>query len=221
MGKALPTIKLDGTDHITIDTSVNTVTIGGEIANGVFTSAKPGGKPNPIPMLIGFANTTLNVPINAVHVTFTVDAIAGKLTGGKIGGAILDTDVQKVLLPGIGAQLTAEVAAGAQDSATIEQMFDNGGVAATGVQQRPAKSRRPGCALRQTISASMVARLTAISVPECFASAGREHHQQLGADCSRPHAQDQGRGVVGTHVRSGDGDVLAAGRGYAKAMGSG
>jgi hypothetical protein len=147
VGAALPTIALDGSDHITIDTSVATVTIGGELRGNVFTSDKPSGKPNPLQMLIDFANTPVRVPINAAHVSFTVDAVAGTITGGKIGGAMLLTDVQNTFLPALGAQLTAQVAAAQDGSAQIESLFDTGGTATAGCNKTCKEPSTGKCAV--------------------------------------------------------------------------
>ncbi len=126
---ATPSISFSGQDALAIDTAVSQVTIGGTIVNNVFTSEAPSGTPHPLSISVPVASAVVAIPLNAIHLQFTIDATAHTLTSGLIGGAILETDLDNTLIPTLAASLTVEIAAGNDSSVVVSALFDTGGAA--------------------------------------------------------------------------------------------
>jgi hypothetical protein len=110
-----------------IDPTVAAGVFTGTIASDAFSSTSPLMPPDTqltlyLP-LFGARLTAL--PLHGAHLTY--DFSGGKLIGGRINGAIRESDLQSSFIPDMVAGFNALAAAGGSSATQILALFDNGG----------------------------------------------------------------------------------------------
>jgi hypothetical protein len=120
--------KFDGNDTLTVDPSVAPGMLVGPLTMGAFTSANPAtlaAAPPTVSVKLAFGLALVRVPLYGAHISINP---AG---GAQLNGAIKNSDMQTLVVPGMATGFNAFIAANPM-SATAQQLlniFDNGGKA--------------------------------------------------------------------------------------------
>jgi hypothetical protein len=111
-----------------IDPLVSPGVFTGSIASGRFNSTSPLVPPDvqTIVFLPLFGTSLTAFPLHGAHLSF--DFSGGKLIGGRINGAVRESDVQSKVIPDMTAGFNAQVAAG-MNAQQVLAIFDTGGSA--------------------------------------------------------------------------------------------
>jgi hypothetical protein len=130
-GAAQASPKLDGTGAFTVDGASPSASLRGAIANGAFESTPAAPSVTSAPVVrIGVALLGTGTVVMPLYVArLTVTHAAGKATAAQINGAYKQSDVQGILIPGLAANITAQIKAdpASPSSASLKSLFDAGG----------------------------------------------------------------------------------------------
>jgi hypothetical protein len=125
--------KYDGTDVLTIDTSLGGGTFKGKITGGTFNSNSPVTTSSPtsltiqLPLVSG--SQPVKLSISGAHIQFT--KMGDGAMKGQINGGIKSTDVQNNIIPNVAMLLSDRVTAMPTGSTEMQilSIFDTGGEA--------------------------------------------------------------------------------------------
>jgi hypothetical protein len=126
----MPAPKFDGSDTLTVDTSIGGGSLFGKITSSAFVSNNPATATTnyqisiQLPLVSGAAPVQLN--ISGARISFT--KMGNGLMKGQINGAIKSTDVQNTIIPNVANLLTMRLMTDPTSSTSmqIKQLFDVG-----------------------------------------------------------------------------------------------
>lgn len=119
----------DGTGTFTADGTAQRGAFSGAIATGAFDATQPSTMTTPVELHVKIAigASLVRLPVTGAHVSFTF--LDGKVSGGKLQGAVRQTDITNTVVPAIAKQLDDAVQAdpSSQQSKETLAIFDTGG----------------------------------------------------------------------------------------------